>query len=175
MRLQLLELKAVMVRDGVPTVDFLDSNLVVDYAGVQVDRVFLVEERHLCRADLLSFDAFGSPNHVDVVLKFNQITNPFRMEVDDIVMVPSLASFDKYYKPSTNPSKSAVLDTKSLYVDPTRVSKKDENRIKQLEKIAARNRNGAKEVKPTSLLRAGEAAFTLDGTVMRLAPNISRK
>lgn len=174
MRLQLLELKSVMLRDGVPTVDFLDSNLVVDYSGVQVDRVFLVEERHLCRADLLSFDAFGSPNHVDVILKFNQITNPFRMEVDDIIMVPSLAAFDKYYRPSTNPSKSAVLDTKSLFIDPTRVSRKDENRIKQLEKIAARNRNGAKEVKPTSLLRAGESPFTLDGTVLRLAPNLSK-
>ncbi len=174
MRLELLEVKSQMQRDGVLALDFLEASFVVDYAGVRVEKLFLAEERHLCRPDLLSFDAFGSPNHVDVILKFNQITNPFRVEVGDLVMVPSLSAFASFYRRSPSQLPAQVLATKALYVDPSRASQKDVARIKQLEKIAARSRNGAKEVKPTNLLRKGESPFASDGSALVLAPNVSK-
>jgi hypothetical protein len=176
MRLQLLELKAEMLRDGVRTIDLLEANIVVDFllTATRPTRFFLVEDRHLARPDLIAFEMLGSANYVDVVLKYNQITNPFAMEVNDLIMVPPLVAVNSFYKKSESPS-DTVRDTKSLFVDPSRVSQKDQARLKQLEKIASRSKNGSREVKPTNLLRSGEVPFKTDGTALRLAPNATRK
>lgn len=172
MRIRLLELKAIMEREGVLAVDFLDSTLQVNYFSreLQVDRVLLVEERHLARPDLLSQDAYGAPDHVDVILKFNMITNPFSMEEGDIIVAPNLGSVEAFYRRGAS-SPVNVLDTKSLFIDPSKTPKKDAARVEQLARIAKRKSGGAREVKPTHLLRIGEEPFRTDGTALRLAPD----
>ena len=172
MRIRLFEMKALMEREGVLAVDFLDSSLEVNYLSpaLRVDKLMLVEERHLARPDLLSWDAYGSPDHVDVILKFNQITNPFSMEEGDIIIAPNLGSVDAFYKKGSTLA-DMVADTKSLFIDPAKTPRKDAARIEQLARIAKRKAGGSREVKPTHLLRAGEAPFTTDGTALRLAPD----
>jgi len=176
MRVNLLDLKSQMIRDGVTMIDFLDNNFTVNFLSpdLQIIRIFLVEERHLCRLDLLSFEAYGSADHVDVITKFNMITNPFSMELNDIIVFPSIGSSQSFFRKSSNLSNQLILDTKSLFIDPSRASKKDAARLEQLEKIASKRRNGASEIKPTNLLRSGEAPYVTTGGALRLAPNSSK-
>jgi hypothetical protein len=176
MQIALLDLKATMDRDGVKMIDFLDNNFTVNYLSpdFQVMRIVKVEEHHLCRIDLIAFEAYGSVDQVDAVLKFNMITNPFSMEVGDILVIPSLSSVSSFFKRSSQAQSHTILDTKSIFIDTSRASKKDAARLEQLARIASKRKNGASEIKPTNLLRNGEVPFATTGGALRLAPNATK-
>lgn len=175
MKIHLFDLKSEMVKDGITMLDFMENNFKVSYTDsfLRISKVILIQERHLCRLDTLSYEAYGTTDYPDIIMKFNQISNPFSMELNDLIVVPALESAQRFYRKDSTKTPKELRDTKGLFVDPTRASKKDVERIKMLEKIAERSKNGAKEIKPTNLLREGEVPFTTDGNILTLAPNSS--
>jgi len=176
MKIYIFDLKEMMNREGINMFDFLENNFKVSFdpINIQIDRVFMINEFHLARPDSLSIAAYGTDNHVDILLKFNGISNPFSMDLGDIIIVPELNdALLKYIK--IKPKQTIIKDTKSLYIDPSKASTHDINRLNMLSKIAAVTKNGASEIKPTNLLRKDETPFTTDGTVILLAPSISKK
>lgn len=164
-----------MVKDGITMLDFMENNFKVSYTDsfLRVSKVILIQERHLCRLDTLSYEAYGASDYPDIIMKFNQISNPFSMELNDLIVIPALESAQRFYRKDKTKTPKELRDTKGLFVDPTRASKKDVERIKMLENIAARSKNGSKEIKPTNLLREGEVPFKTDGNILTLAPNSS--
>jgi hypothetical protein len=174
MYIRLLDLKDEMVRNGEYLMDFSENNFEVNYGhpNLIIQKIFIIEEKHLCRPDLLSWEAYSSVDYIDAILKFNQICNPFSIDLDDIIVIPTLNSLNYFYKKSKK-SAQQVKDTKALFLDPTRASQKDINRINQLAKIASKRKNGSSSPKPTNLLRPGEVPFSTDGKVLRFAPSIS--
>jgi hypothetical protein len=175
MVIELFDLKSEMVKEGIRMIDFLENNFNVNYSypNLQIYKVFLIKEEYLCRPDLLSWEAYNNVNYVDIILKFNQITNPFSMEVDDIILVPSIKSARAFYQKDKLVNSAIVNDTKALFLDPSKASKKDLARLKQLEKIASRRANGSTEIKPTNLLRKGEQPFEVSGGYINFAPSSS--
>jgi hypothetical protein len=89
-----------------------------------------------------------------------------------LIVIPTVDSLNRFYNKQTRISQE-IYDTKAIYLDPKRASQKDVNRLKQLEKIAARRKNGSSQPKPTTLLRPGEVPFSTDGNVLRFAPSVS--
>ncbi len=164
-----------MLNRGITSLDFMENNFRVNYEDTKliISKIFLIEEKHLCRPDMLSFDAYGSVEYVDIILKFNHISNPFSMELYDMIIVPKLNTAIKFYKKDPLKTEKILNDTKGLFVDPTRASKKDQERIKMLQEIAKKSKNGASEIKPTNLLRDGEVPFTSNGDIIVFAPNSS--
>lgn len=176
MIIKLLDLKDEMLRNGEMLIDFTENNFEVNYADpfISLSKVILVEDKHLCRLDLLSYEAYGDINYMDVILKFNQITNPFSMDIYDLILIPTLRSIDRFYKKEKKITR-LIKDTKSLFIDPTRASEKDQNRLKQLEEISKKRKNGSLQPKPTNLLRSNEVPFLADGSRLILAPTISSR
>lgn len=174
MYIKIFDLKQEMLRNGEYMIDFAENNFEVNYLDpfLKIQRIFLVEDRHICRPDLLSWESYGSTDYISEVLKFNQICNPFSMELYDIIIAPTVESLARFYKKGKINSQQ-ILDTKALFLDPTRASQKDTNRLNQLAKIAQKRKNGSSQPKPTNLLRPGEVPFTTDGNVIRLAPSVS--
>ena len=175
MIIHLFDLKSEMQKEGIPMMDFLENNFKVIYSSnnIEISKVILINEKHICRPDMLSWDAYYSVNYVDIILKFNQITNPFSMEIDDFIIIPSLNSALKFYRKEKLKVSKEINDTKALFIDPSKASKKDLERLKQLEKIAKRRTNGSSEIKPTNLLRSGEQPYVADGTSVIFAPSSS--
>lgn len=175
MKIHLFDLKSEMISKGITTLDFMENNFKVDYANpkVTISKIFLIEDRHLCRPDVLSHDAYGNPDYVDIILKFNHISNPFSMELYDLIIVPKLNDAIKFYQKDQIKTDKMVNDTKGLFIDPTRASKKDQERLKMLMEIAKKSKNGSSEIKPTNLLREGEVPFTANGDIIVFAPNSS--
>lgn len=165
-----------MLRNGETMIDFLSNNFLVNYFDPQLEiaRIMLVEERHLCRIDLLSYEAYQSIDYVDVVMKFNQITNPFSMQINDIIVFPTKASVNRFYQQEALRNDKLILDTKALFIDPARASQKDKARLEQLQKIADKRKNGSKEIKPANLLKTGEVPFVTDGTALTFSPYNSK-
>jgi hypothetical protein len=175
MNIHLFDLKSEMVNNGITSLDFMENNFRVNYEDPKliISKVFLIEEKHLCRPDMLSFDAYGNSEYVDIILKFNHISNPFSMELYDLIVVPKLNTALKFYRKDQLKTDKMLNDTKGLFIDPTRASKKDQERLKMLEQIAKKSKNGSTEIKPTNLLRDGEAPFTTNGDIIIFAPNSS--
>lgn len=175
MKIHLFDLKSEMEREGIKMLDFLENNFKVNYSdpNLQVWKVFFLEERHLCRPDLISFEAYNNVNYVDIILKFNQITNPFCMNVGDFLLAPNLSSAVRFYQEDKLRASKTINDTKALFIDPKKASQKDLARLKQLEKIAQKRANGATDIKPTNLLRDNEVPFKTDGTAITFAPSMS--
>jgi len=175
MEIPILKLKSEMVKNGITMIDFLENNFKVSYAdpNLIISKVFLAEEKHICRPDMISYDGYASVNYTDGILKFNQITNPFSIEINDFIIIPDLASLIRFYREDKLITSNGVADTKSLFIDPTKASQKDLARLQQLQKIANRRANGSSEIKPTNLLRKGEVPFKTDGNQVIFAPSIS--
>lgn len=165
-----------MLRNGETMMDFLSNNFLVNYFDPQleVSRILLVEEKHLCRLDLISYEAYQSIDYVDVIMKFNQITNPFSMQVHDIIVCPTRESANRFYQQEALRNDRLILDTKALFIDPSRASQKDKARLEQLQKIADKRKNGSKEIKPANLLKKGEVPFVTDGTALTFSPYNSK-
>lgn len=175
MNIHLFDLKSEMVKQGITSLDFMENNFKVNYADPKliISKIFLIEDRHLCRPDLVSFDAYGSVEYVDVIMKFNHISNPFSMELYDLIIVPKINTAIRFYQKDPLKTEKMLNDTKGLFIDPTRASKKDQERLKMLQEIAKKSKNGSTEIKPTNLLREGEVPFTTNGDVIIFAPNSS--
>ena len=174
MYLKLIDLKDEMVRDGVTMIDFLELNLEVNYISSDfiIKSVILLEEKHLCRPDLIVWENYRNLDYLDAFLKFNQISNPFSMQLYDVIIIPKESTMQKAYK-KINRNSKLIRDTKALFLDPTRASKKDQERMKQLTKLSAKRKNGSIEPKPTNLLRPGEVPFSTDGNRLIFAPSVS--
>lgn len=174
MYLKLIDLKDEMVRDGVTMIDFLELNLEVNYLSSDffIKSVILIEEKHLCRPDLIVWEYYRNLDYLDAFLKFNQISNPFSMQLYDLIIIPKESTLQKAYK-KINRNSKLIRDTKALFLDPTRASKKDIERMKQLSKLSAKRKNGSLEPKPTNLLRPGEVPFSTDGNRLIFAPSVS--
>ena len=175
MQIHLFDLKSEMKRDGTMMMDFLENNFKVSYfdSNLAIAKVMFIEDRHICRPDLISYEAYSSIDYVDMILKFNQISNPFSMELYDFIVIPTLASGLKFYRQDKLTQTQSILDTKALFLDPSKASQKDIARIAQLQKIANKRVNGASEIKPTNLLRQGEVPYITDGENIIFAPSMS--
>ena len=100
MEIHLFDLKSEMVKDGITMLDFMENNFKVSYIDslLRISKVILIQERHLCRLDTLSDEAYGSVNYPDIIMKFNQISNPFSMELNDLIVIPTLESARRFYR-----------------------------------------------------------------------------
>jgi hypothetical protein len=172
--IKLFDLKDEMLRNNEYMIDFTENNFQVNYLDpyLRVIRVVLVEDRHLCRPDLICWEAYGTTDYMDGLMKFNQISNPFSMDLYDFIVVPHADSYPRFYQKQNKISK-IINNTKALFLDPKRASQKDVNRLKQLAKLAQKRKNGSVEPKPTNLLRPGEVPFETNGTAIVFAPSVS--
>lgn len=174
MYIKLFDLKNEMLRSGEYLIDFSTNNFEVNFLDpfLKIQKIFLIEDKHLCRPDMISYDGYGDTDHIDAVLKFNQICNPFSMNIGDLILIPTDASLTRFYKNNATPSK-LINNTKALFLDPTRASKQDLNRLNQLSAIAKKKQNGSSTPLPTNLLRPNEVPFKTDGSALIFAPSVS--
>ena len=167
----LISLKAKTTNTkGEEVIDLLSNNYAVDFAANNFVflKFFQVKEEHLCRIDLICHEVYGDPSVVDSFCKWNNISNPFSMNVGDILICPTIDTLNSSFVTNDIPRKE-IKDTKATWLDPSRATKKDVNRLEQIRKAAYKEKNGSIDPKPTNLLRDGETPFTADGTTLRFA------
>jgi NDP-sugar pyrophosphorylase family protein len=180
MEFHLFDLKNEMVKNGITMLDFHENNFEVNispFDDLKIDKILILDESYEGRPDLLAFrSGQKTADALDIILKFNQITNPFSIQSGDIIVIPNLVDAQKFYKKEKTSTKT-VIDFQKMYIDESKKSTVDSQRIRQLAKIAKRRANGATQIMPTNLLRAGEKAFTIDSNnqTISLSPYNSSK
>jgi hypothetical protein len=122
---------------------------------VRIFESFEVTEYYAGRIDLISLQLYNSPDHIDQLLKFNGISNPFSIAVGDILLVPpSDVLLKQWKKPGIGVKDANVVRDK--FIDTKRLPIKDQNRLDYLKRKAAEKPNGAKEILPPNVLKSDQ-------------------
>lgn len=120
----------------------------------------IVREDERVRPDLIAVQYYGSDSGLDIILKFNGISDPFSIMPGEVIYVPmdtipyyALESPDMYEE---NPIKQQFLDTK-------RLSKTDQRRLEALKK-----KYNKETLLPPNVIPVGKKTYEFDGTNVRL-------
>ena len=82
--------KKVINKNGIEIVDFISRIFNDKKIGDGVFNLYRVPESMKMRIDLVSLAAYGTDEYADILLKYNGISNPFTLNTDDILLVPTL-------------------------------------------------------------------------------------
>lgn len=125
----------------------------------------IVDENEAGRPDLIALSYYGTETLVDIILKWNGISNPFSMNAGDEIEIPSPTSvFKKFVKPSRPNGNSK----KEQFISERRMTPKDIKRIEFIQKKSTQYRNGSSTPLPPNVLKDGETNTKVVG-IMREA------
>ena len=54
------------------------------------------EEKYIGRPDIISYDAYGDAMFADIICKLNGISNPFELNMDQVIIIPSPSDIIKF-------------------------------------------------------------------------------
>ena len=116
----------------------------------------IIEADEVGRLDLIALKFYGNHDHVDIILKFNNIINPFSPMAGDVIKIPSRTIATVPWK---NISKVDILDNPVLmqFLDTKRLTRKDANRIEWLKKKSQQKANGSNNPLPPNMLQPGDS------------------
>jgi hypothetical protein len=118
--------KATITKNGVSQKDLTDSIFEERTAFNQTYNVYKIPASMEMRVDKLSLGVYGVDDYAELILKYNGISNPFSIEADDIVWMPTLDSITKYVKttamsPANITSQAAKIQAYHKYVDKSKL------------------------------------------------------
>ena len=86
--------------------------------------VYRVPESMKMRIDLISLAAYGTDKYADVVMKYNGISNPFSINTDDILYMPTLDTIENdLMVPEVKSEAAANIRNYHKYVDKNKAPK----------------------------------------------------
>jgi hypothetical protein len=129
--------------------------------GTLGNEVFEVTEYYSGRIDLISLSVYGTLELCDQILKFNGISNPFSVGVGDILIIPPAeALLVSWKKPGIDVKESNIVRDK--FIETKRLPIQDQKRLDYLKRKAGEKSNGAKEILPPNMLKAGETNVIIE-------------
>ena len=75
-------------------IDLTSSIFNDDKSSGIVFNIYRVPESMIMRIDLISLAAYGTDKYADLILKYNGISNPFSINKDDILLIPTLDTIE---------------------------------------------------------------------------------
>lgn len=127
----------------------------------------IVTEDEIGRIDLISLKYYTDANYCDYILKWNNISNPFLINLGDVLLIPQNTAVLDIIKPikmaQTSSNEPSIRDQ---FIDTKRIPVKDAKRIEYLQRKAAQKANGSKQILPPNILKEGETNITIgNGTI----------
>lgn len=79
-----------------------NDNVILDLTKSSIDptvhvgdrALFTVTKQYVMRPDLISLAFYGSENYADFIMKYNDISNPFSINEDDVLVIPNREQFE---------------------------------------------------------------------------------
>jgi hypothetical protein len=159
--METLNRKITISKDGITQiVDLAEPTFIPDYESeyFTVFKVIRVTEEYDRRVDLLSLALYGTDQKADMILKCNEISDPLSVRTGDTLVIPVKNDAQQFYKNPNTESK----EVKDKYIDSTKKSKVDTNRLETLAKISSSTKNGSTiNVKPNDL-KPGESNISVN-------------
>lgn len=109
--------------DNKPTYTDSNGDIIVDLTkGIftpgevpGLGSMFKVVKEYEMRPDLVSYAMYGTDDHVDLIMKYSDIPNPFAIEANDLVFEASLSSMTNPIDDTVNTDSVKTVDTLKNY------------------------------------------------------------
>ena len=119
------------------------------FAGVPLS-IYRVSSGMDMRADLVTLGAYGDYDSCETLLKYNNIQNPFTIQENDIIVVPSSVHIDKHVGIKTTEqrlSQDSLIRNFHKYIDENKVpdtpgSEQNNGKIQKTNGVKNGNNNG---------------------------------
>lgn len=158
-----------------PVININNENIIdlttkaFDFTGaVSVYNTMVVTDDFVMRSDLVAKVYYGNSNRIDFLLKFNGISNPFSLDVGQILMIGDENELKSQLANQSNaPDNQAKKDIRSAFFDPNRLSKKDQSRLSYIQKKSQTQTAGSTSNLPPNFAEPGSKELTVqDGKVI---------
>ena len=124
----------------------------------------IVKDDDVVRPDRVAVEHYGTTEGLDIILKFNGISDPFSLNPGETLWIPiDTISYYKLESPTAfeeNPIKKQFIDTK-------RLSKTDQRRLEALKK-----KYNKEALLPPNVIPLGKKTYQFDGTNVRLGMHV---
>lgn len=86
------KMDGIIYKDNANNVYFQEVDLTLDIpkGSLKDSRYYTIVEENQYRPDKLAYIAYGNENLAWIIMRFNNITDPFDLEVGKIIEIPSL-------------------------------------------------------------------------------------
>ena len=111
---KIIELKPEVTRNNETFIDLMADtyNKNITPLGYPL----IVNEYYVGRPDLISLAMYGDDRYGDIICKINGISNPFELNEDDIIFIPSIDFITKCTTQDGNTS-DLITDDKNTYLE----------------------------------------------------------
>lgn len=129
-----------------------------------LNNAHVVDKDECARPDLIALQYYGNQSKLDMILKWNGISDPFSINEGDILEIPSAnTNFFKLERPKefeNNP-------VKQQFVNGKRLGKKDQRRLDALKK-----KYGKDNLLPPNVIPVGKKNYEFVGTKIRMGAQV---
>lgn len=112
-------------------IDLLANNYKIPRINFEGNTV-IVNQYYVARPDLISLAVYGDDRYADIICKLNGISNPFELNEDDMLYLPSIEFLDSCINFVRNPSSKVNKENNSI-----NIKHNNDNRKKVNEKRTA--------------------------------------
>lgn len=126
-----------------------------------------------CRIDIISRRYYGSEDYSELILKFNNISNPFSIVEGDVLYIPNKDIAFPEWKTvngvtGSSDGEGSEGSVKDQFVNSKRLTVKDANRAEYLKRKAAQKINGSTEIVPPNILKSGDKNIDINGDIITI-------
>lgn len=165
--------------DGELIIDLAEPSIINDnrYGDLYAIDIIQADQSMQGRADLVAIALYGYSEYVEQTLKFNSVTNPFRISEDDVFISFDMTSMsDRMRSPTTD--KNAFDEIRKQYLTPGKESKQDPILQKFNERADTRQQtpttsDGTLSL-PPNLSQPGETELTVENGKIVFGANVSK-
>lgn len=130
-----------------------------------------VTSDEVCRVDLISLHEYGTNAMGDVILKFNNISNPFSFIEGDIIMVPDRSIGLRNWKELVGFDIPELNQVKAQFLETKRLTEADAKRVEYIKAKAEKKSNGSSTPAPPNILKPGDSNILIGNGRISLNPS----
>ena len=132
-----------------------------ELGDVSLKTMHTVTEDEAGRPDLIADKYYGDHRMVDIILKYNNISDPFSIDEGEEIKIPK--PFIAYYRLDRPKFAESTNAVKNQFIDTKRLTKKDQRRVEALKK-----KYGKDELLPPNVIPTGKKTYEFDGGLIRM-------
>jgi hypothetical protein len=167
MDIRILKNKKTISIDGKEFIDLSENILSDDTVYDSVLGIDCIDENYEMRIDLISLKWYGTTENIDILLKANNIFNPYSIKEGDFLIIPAVRTDDKQFKSKT-PGTSEIT---KKYTDVSRMTKQEISKLKDLVNKSKDKKNRLKNPLPPNMLQEGEVSKKIENGFVDLTAN----
>lgn len=105
-----IDKKGFIIKDGEQIIDFTTSVFKQMKSTDIIYNIYRVPESMIMRPDLLSLSEYNTDEYTDILLKYNNISNPFSLDKNDIIILPTINSIGNDIEDISKSANAGISD-----------------------------------------------------------------